>query len=68
MENLIKALQIFLKYKNVDNPTNCSHDVLCIMDISQEEVSAEDIKTLDELGFFWSEEYECFASFRYGSA
>ena len=68
MENLIKALQIFLKYKNAKWPTNCSHDVLAIMEIDQDEVSSEDIEILDELGFFWSEEHECFISFHYGSA
>ncbi len=68
MENLIKALQIFLKYKNESYPTNCCHDVLCIMGVTEEEVSTTDKETLDKLGFFWSEEYDCFASFKYGSA
>lgn len=68
MENLIKALQIFLKYANPRYPTSCSHDVLAIMDITRDMVSSEDIEKLDELGFFWSEEEDCFISFRYGSA
>lgn len=68
MEKLIQALQIFLKYKNETNPTHCEHDILMIMAVSQEEVSSEDTDKLDKLGFFWSEEYDCWASFRYGSA
>ncbi|WP_019530629.1 hypothetical protein [Dasania marina] len=68
MDNLIEALQIFMKYKNVKWPTNCSHDVLAIMDVEQSEVSKADTKRLDELDFFWSEEYDCFISFHYGSA
>ena len=68
MKDLIKALQIFAKYKNVKWPTHCEHDILMIMDVTQDEPSEEDIKTLDELGFFWSEEYDCWASFRFGSA
>lgn len=68
MEDLIKALQIFMKYKNSKYPTNCSHDVLAIMEISREDVSEEDNSKLDELGFFWSEEEECYMSFRFGSA
>lgn len=68
MESLIEALQIFLKYKNATWPTNCSHDVLAIMEVEQGEVSEEDTNRLDELGFFWSGEYDCFISFDFGSA
>lgn len=68
MEDLIKALQIFLKYGNTEYPTSCSHDQLAIMDIEKDQVSEEDVKTLDELGFFWSEGEDCFISFRFGSA
>ena len=68
MEDLIKALQIFLKYSNEEFPTHCEHDVMMIGNIDREDIiSEEDIKKLDELGFFFSEEYESFISFRYGS-
>lgn len=50
MEDLIKALQIFLKYENKMYPTYCEHDVLYV-DIDPSVVSDEDKKTLDELGF-----------------
>jgi hypothetical protein len=66
MENLIKALQIFLKYQNCHSPTHCEHDVMLIDKVTQEEVSEEDQKQLDDLGFFWSSEFSCWASFRYG--
>lgn len=67
MEDLIKALQIFLKYGNPHNPTHCEHDVLHV-DIDPELVSDEDIKLLDDLGFFVSEDNpDGFDSFRYGS-
>lgn len=68
MEDLIKALQIFLKYENLEWPTNCTHDQLAIMGIAKEQVSAEDKIALDRLGFIWSEGDECFISFRFGSA
>jgi len=68
MKDLIKALQIFAKYQNVKWPTHCEHDILMIMDIAKDEPSEEDIKALDELSFFWSKEYDCWASFRFGSA
>ena len=66
MEDLIKALQIFLKYENKTNPTNCSHDYLYI-DINPELISEEDVAELDKLGFFIDQELEGFGSFKYGS-
>ncbi len=68
MENLIKALKIFLKYSNSEYPTHCEHDELSIADIEKEQVCDDDIKELDKLGFFWSDEDECFKSFHFGSA
>lgn len=68
MKELIEALQIFLKYKNEKWPTHCEHDIMCIVGIDKDEISAEDAKRLDELSFFWNEEYDCWASFKYGSA
>ena len=68
MEDLIKALQIFLKYKNERWPTHCEHDVLTIMGIAPDDVSAEDKTELERLGFIVNEEEDCFQSFRFGSA
>lgn len=68
MEDLIKALQIFLKYKNSKYPTQCEHDQLSIMDISLDMILEEDIKELEQLGFLWSDSDDCFISFKYGSA
>lgn len=68
MKRLIEALTIFLKYQDVPWPTHCEHDILMIMGITQEEVSAEDVTALEDYGFHWNEEYDCWASYRYGSA
>ena len=68
MNDLIKALQIFAKYKDVYEPTCCEHDILLVVGIQQHTVSADDAKALDDLGFFWSDEYDSWASFRFGSA
>ena len=65
LSKLVEALNIFLKYGDVDHPTYCEHDVLMIC-VDPSVVSEEDIQTLDELGFFVSD--DCFKSFRYGSA
>ncbi len=68
MKDLIKALQIFLKYGNSKWPTHCEHDVLHIMDVNPVDVSTEDRVELDNLGFIVEEDEECFISFRFGSA
>jgi hypothetical protein len=67
MSDLIKALQIFLKYGDPGWPTHCEHDELWICGIDPEDVSKEDVEKLDELGFFISSD-DCFKSFRFGSA
>lgn len=70
MDDLIKALQILLQYGNPYWPFHCEHDLLTICGINPSQVSDEDKKTLDELGFFVSDEYgdEAFHSHRFGSA
>jgi len=66
MEDLIKALQILLKYGNPEYPTCCSHDMLYV-DIPYSSVSEEDAIALEELGFIEDEEDDGFISFRFGS-
>jgi len=65
MKDLIKALQIFLKYTDTKYPTACSHDVLYVM-CDPNDVSNEDIKELDKLGFFIND-VDGFSSYKYGS-
>ncbi len=66
MEDLIKALTIFLKYDNPYNPTHCEHDELHVV-IDPEKVSPEDLKALEELSFT-PNDVNGFSSFRFGSA
>ena len=68
MEDLIKALQILLKYGNPSYPTHCEHDVMYICGIEADQVSDEDKDELDRLGFLVDEEDGGFMSFKYGSA
>lgn len=70
MKDLIEALTIFAKYQKEDtySPTHCEHDVLMIAGVEEDQPSAEDRTRLDELGFIWSDEYDCWISFRFGSA
>lgn len=68
MDDLIQALEIFKKYQNLKWPTHCEHDVMLVVGIQKDEISEEDTKQLDKLGFIWMGEYDCFGSFRFGSA
>ena len=69
LDALIAALQILRKYGNPRYPTNCSHDELRICGIGPDDVSLEDRKRLDSLGFPASDEEDgYFFSFRFGSA
>lgn len=66
MEDLLKAIQIFLKYGNPVNPTHCEHDVMRV-NINSEIVSEEDLKELNKLGFFPDDEFEdTFKSYKFG--
>lgn len=68
MENLIKALQILLKYGNPEYPTHCEHDYLFV-NIPYSIVSEEDTIELEKLGFRKDSEFgnDGFGSHRYGS-
>ena len=66
ISNLIKALQIFLKYGDVKYPTHCEHDELFIM-VEASVVSEEDQKLLSELGFEPNDNGN-FSSYSYGSS
>ena len=68
MKDLIEALTVFLKYKNEEWPTHCEHDVMMIAEVKKQEVSDEDLERLEELGFNWDPDEDCFMSFRFGSA
>lgn len=68
MDKLIEALTIFKKYANNDYPTHCEHDVLYVVGIEKDDVSKEDTKKLNELGFAWDSDVDCWGSFLYGSA
>ena len=69
MKDLIEALTILAKYMDPDEkwPTHCEHDVLYVCNIEPEDVSKEDKKRLDELGFSPDYDVEGFKSFRFGS-
>lgn len=66
MEDLISALNIFLKYGNSEWPTWCRHDELHV-NISPDVVSESDINILEELGFRIDDENDDFVSFKFGS-
>jgi hypothetical protein len=70
MDDLIEALQIFSKYildgsYDKDYPTTCEHDMLIVNVVSPDEVSEEDTKRLEELGFIPYDNF-AFVSYRFG--
>ena len=68
MEELIKALQIFLKYGKPPYPTHCEHDFMYICGIDPDDVSEEDKVELNKLGFEIDTNLDQFYSTKYGSA
>lgn len=70
MKDMIEALQIFLSYMDEDKrwPFVCEHDVLYVHGApSRSQVSDEHAARLDEIGFMWDDDLECWFSYRYGS-
>ncbi len=69
MENLIKALQIFMRHGNVNYPTHCEHDIMYIMPNDPDNFTEEEIAELETLGFIYGEddydEYSWY-SYKYG--
>jgi len=70
MKELIEALQILSRHMTEGellSPTHCEHDVL-LVSCETEDLPEEDAERLDELGFFFSSEFNRWASFRFGSS
>jgi hypothetical protein len=65
VKDLVEALTIFLKY-SATAATHCERDVLMVVGVTEDDVSSQDAKRLDALGFFWAD--DCWQSFRHGSA
>jgi hypothetical protein len=68
MENLIDALQIFLRYTNIPKPPRpfyMDDGYMVVYDISPDEVTDEDKQTLEELGFYIDKVENCFYSYKY---
>lgn len=66
MKDLIKALQIFLKYSNEKWPTQCKNDILRVY-VDPNVVSEKDRIKLEELTFIPDRKNGRFVSYRFGS-
>lgn len=66
MEDLIEALQIFLKYCNDRRPTWCAHEVLMVL-VDPWVVSKADTEKLAKLDFYPDDDNTAFISHRFGS-
>lgn len=58
IECFIAGLEIFRKYHASD--VSAEHDIVYVGTFD-DVVSDEDKKTLDSLGFFWANEFDCWA-------
>jgi hypothetical protein len=69
MDNLMNGLKILRQYSGAKNPTCCEHDILIFsgLDIERDTISAGDWNKLEALGFFWSDEYQAVASYKFGN-
>lgn len=69
MEDFIKALQIFNKYADdyhKQYPFCCDHDCIVFNGAGKDDVSEEDLKELERLGWFPYEDFG-FISYKFGS-
>jgi hypothetical protein len=69
MKDLIEALTILAKYgTGSDYPTRCIRDYLIADDgVNLNDVSKTDLKRLAELSFVYEDDFNSFASSRFGS-
>ena len=67
IEQLIEDLKVFSKYSKSDWPTHCEHDVMMIADVEQDDISEEDLAKVSDR-WHWSNEYDSYISFTFGSA
>jgi hypothetical protein len=67
MNELIKALLIFQKYRNLDHPTVCDHDAWVIVGVPHA-IDQVDAEAVNDLGFYWSVHYDAWVSTKFSSA
>jgi hypothetical protein len=72
MNDLITALQILSQYcdksDSVHRPTHCEHDVLYVTCVNPSNVSKDDLKKLEILGFYPDADIKGFRSSRFGES
>lgn len=64
MNKLIETLQLLSKYENPELPFVCEHQELFVW-VTPTNFSSDELKTLQELGFYAHDEMDCFHSFKY---
>lgn len=61
--NVAEGLQIFEKYRPGKQLAGAEHDVILSIDMPMEDLSADDLRRLDDMGWFLSGEFACWAIF-----
>ena len=63
LERLMEGLKIIQKYEP-DTEVAAEHDVLyCGGETAKNTITTEDAVRLEELGWHWSDSYDCYAKF-----
>lgn len=64
MRDLKNGIEILLKYcAENDMDYSAEHDIIYFGPSTAEHISTEDLQTLEKLGFYFSDEYDCFYTF-----
>lgn len=62
-KRILEGLQIFIKYDQEDTDTSAEHDILYAGATPPSAMADEDLATLKKLGWFWKDEFDCWAHF-----
>lgn len=62
-KNIAAGLLILDEFAGLKFHVCCEHDIICAGPDNMDDIDAEAAKKLEELGWFWSEEYDRWAYF-----
>lgn len=63
ISQLREGLTILEKYCGRDDPCVVGHDIIYAGGVEASKMSDEDAKRIDELGWHWDDEFDCWARF-----
>lgn len=63
MQQLLEGFQIFLQYDKEDGDCSYEHDEIFAGNVKSKNLKRGHAKRLEELGWSWSDEFECWHHF-----